>query len=193
MKLIDLANEIRGWDSFSPWTTNRFFWRNWSIPNHQKSLRKNSPLPKSWPEIFVFVQPLKVQQQDSLFSNIFFGVVKKVVQVFQSLPTTTYEPNDLEWQVSENPILSHVTKGWMKPPFTKTYLEKMTFDNMYYVYIIYINIYELDIIHPFCYLFSLFPLLHGGSVFGNGFSHLRNYKLGVKHGTQEKSTFKKKH
>lgn len=87
----------------SHWTTNRFtffFWK-WSIPNHQKSLKKNSPLPNHDPRFLCLVQPLKVQQQDSLFSNIFL-MLKKCCAGLKSLPAT-YEPNDLEWQVSENP------------------------------------------------------------------------------------------
>lgn len=191
----------------SHWTTNRFtffFWK-WSIPNHQKSLKKNSPLPNHDPRFLCLVQPLKVQQQDSLFSNIFL-MLKKCCAGLKSLPAT-YEPNDLEWQVSENPwwrlemMSSHLhqptpnsqkktesswvmlQKGGWNP-----HLLKLPWKSDVWQYVLCIYIYELDIIHPFCSLFSLFPLLHGGSVFGNGFSHLRNYKLGVKHGTQEKST-----
>lgn len=192
----------------SHWTTNRFtffFWK-WSIPNHQKSLKKNSPLPNHDPRFLCLVQPLKVQQQDSLFSNIFL-MLKKCCAGLKIAPchlwtkrlgvASFWKPlvktgNDELTPTPTNPklpkknwvILSHVTKGWMKPPFTNTTLKKWRLT----ICIMYIYIYELDIIHPFCSLFSLFPLLHGGSVFGNGFSHLRNYKLGVKHGTQEKST-----
>ena len=145
----------------SHWTTNRFtfFFLEVVNPKSPKISEKKLTTPKSWPEIFVFGSTFKGSAtRFSVFQYIFD--VEKMLCRFEIAPchlwtkrlgvASFWKPlvktgNDELTPTPTNPklpkknwvILSHVTKGWMKPPFTKTTLKKWRLT----ICIMYIYIY----------------------------------------------------